>query len=132
LIEVGADVVFGHSCHMFRGVEIVGPGVVIHSAGDFVDDYAVDLVERSDWSYVFEIELDRGRVASVRLRPTVIVGLQARMAQGLEAEEINARMGRLCARLGTAAELLGDEPLLTSAGGRAPQIVAGRLQGGGA
>jgi poly-gamma-glutamate capsule biosynthesis protein CapA/YwtB (metallophosphatase superfamily) len=52
LIEAGADVVFGHSCHLFRGIEVVGQGVIIYSAGDFVDDYAVDPVERNDWSFV--------------------------------------------------------------------------------
>jgi poly-gamma-glutamate capsule biosynthesis protein CapA/YwtB (metallophosphatase superfamily) len=119
LIEAGADVVFGHSCHLFRGIEVVGQGVIIYSAGDFVDDYAVDPVERNDWSFVYQVELHRGRVVRVRLRPTVIAGLQARLAGGLVAEQIITRMVRLCVKLGTAAEVRPPE-LLIPVGRRGP------------
>src|SRR3990167_3110785 len=42
LIEAGADVIFGHSPHVFRGIEIYRSRPIIYSAGDFIDDYAVD------------------------------------------------------------------------------------------
>ncbi|MEA3550925.1 CapA family protein [Pseudarthrobacter sp. C1] len=38
LVEAGADVVFGHSPHVFRGVELYRGRPIIYSAGDFVDD----------------------------------------------------------------------------------------------
>ncbi len=104
LIQAGADVVFGHSCHLFRGIEVVGRGVIIYSAGDFVDDYAVDEVERNDWSFLFALDVVGGRVVRLRLRPTVIRDLQAWLAGDSVAQQIIGRMCELCRELGTRAE----------------------------
>ena len=100
LIEAGADVVFGHSPHIFRGVGIHRNRPIIYSAGDFVDDYAVDPVERNDQSFVFMLETDAGAPRTLRLHPTVIAGFQARLARG-SAPDIAARMQRLSGHLGT-------------------------------
>lgn len=104
LIQAGADIVLGHSCHVFRGIEVAGRGVIIYSAGDFVDDYAVDEVERNDWSFVFSAEVARGRVTRLRLRPTVIRELQARLAGDALARQIIDRMAELCHELATPVE----------------------------
>lgn len=40
MIDAGADLIFGHSCHVFRGVEVYKNRPIIYSAGDFIDDYA--------------------------------------------------------------------------------------------
>lgn len=100
LIEAGADVVFGHSPHIFRGVGIHRNRPIIYSAGDFIDDYAVDPVERNDQSFVFMLETDAGAPRTLRLHPTIIAGFQARLARG-SAPDIAARMQRLSGQLGT-------------------------------
>ncbi|NUP75504.1 MAG: CapA family protein, partial [Sinomonas sp.] len=56
LVEAGADLVVGHSAHIFRGVEVYRGRPVIYSAGDFLDDYAIDPGERNDQSFVFLVE----------------------------------------------------------------------------
>jgi poly-gamma-glutamate capsule biosynthesis protein CapA/YwtB (metallophosphatase superfamily) len=47
LIDEGADIVFGHSCHVFQGIEIYKDRPILHSTGDFIDDYSVDEIERN-------------------------------------------------------------------------------------
>jgi poly-gamma-glutamate capsule biosynthesis protein CapA/YwtB (metallophosphatase superfamily) len=103
LIEAGADVVFGHSPHIFRGVGIHRNRPVIYSAGDFVDDYAVDPVERNDQSFLFMLDVEDSEPRTLRLYPTVIADFQARLAQR-PAFDIAARMQRLSRQLGTPSD----------------------------
>jgi poly-gamma-glutamate synthesis protein (capsule biosynthesis protein) len=110
LVEDGADVVFGHSPHIVRGVEVHRGRPILYGAGDFIDDYAVDPVERNDQSFVFLLELrdgghldggaGRGAPARLLLWPTLIMDRRAALA-GRAAQPIAARMERLCAELGT-------------------------------
>jgi len=104
LIEAGADLVFGHSAHVFRGVEVYHDRPILYSAGDFVDDYAVDPGRRNDRSFLFVIELAEGALRRLKIYPTVIREFQACLAQGPEAEEIAGKMIRLCRDFGTPAE----------------------------
>lgn len=100
LVGAGADVVFGHSPHIFRGVGLHRDRPIIYSAGDFVDDYAVDPAERNDQSFIFMLET-RGNVPhTLRLHPTLIADFQSRLARGA-AGGIAGRMQRLCQDLGT-------------------------------
>lgn len=112
LIDAGADAVFGHSGHVFRGIEIYRQRPIIYCAGDFIDDYAVDEVERNDRSMIFILEYDHGSLRKIRLYPTVIRDFQARLAQGSEAEWIGRKMQQLCADLATSSLWLRDEQCL--------------------
>jgi poly-gamma-glutamate capsule biosynthesis protein CapA/YwtB (metallophosphatase superfamily) len=103
LIDAGADIVFGHSAHVPRGIEIAQQRPILYSAGDFIDDYAVDPVERNDESCIFALETQRHHPHHLRLYPTVIADCQARLARGDRAHDIAARLRRLCADLGTVA-----------------------------
>jgi poly-gamma-glutamate capsule biosynthesis protein CapA/YwtB (metallophosphatase superfamily) len=103
LIDAGADVVFGHSGHVVRGIELYHQRPVLYCAGDFIDDYAVDPVERNDESCIFVLEVAHCHPRRVLLYPTVIDGLQARLASGDRARAIAARLQRLCSGFGTGA-----------------------------
>ena len=103
LIDAGADVVFGHSCHVFQGIEIYNDRPVIYSAGDFIDDYAVDEIERNDQSFIFTLEIHNSKIFRLRLYPTVISDFQARLATQSEAKEIMDKMQQLCAEFKTPA-----------------------------
>ncbi len=100
LIDAGADVVFGHSPHIFRGVGLYRNRPILYSAGDFVDDYAVDPEERNDQSFIFMLETRAGAPHTLRLYPTIITDFQARLARGA-SREIAGRMARLSRDLGT-------------------------------
>lgn len=111
LIDAGADVVFGHSAHIFRGVEIYRNRPIVYSAGDFVDDYAVDPVERNDQSFVFLLETSGSAPSKLRLHPTEIARFQTRLARR-SAGEIAERMQRLSTQLGTRSSWIEDESVL--------------------
>jgi poly-gamma-glutamate capsule biosynthesis protein CapA/YwtB (metallophosphatase superfamily) len=111
LIDAGADVVFGHSAHIFRGVEIYRNRPIVYSAGDFVDDYAVDPVERNDQSFVFLLETRGSAPHRVRLHPTEITRFQTRLARR-SAGEIAGRMQRLSTQLGTRSSWIEGDYVL--------------------
>ncbi|HYM92004.1 MAG TPA: CapA family protein [bacterium] len=101
LIDAGADVVFGHSPHILRGIEIYRGRPILYSCGNFVDDYAVDEDERNDESGIFSIECDQQGVRRVLFTPTVITRFQARLARGADWTRILGQMRTVCAGLGT-------------------------------
>jgi poly-gamma-glutamate capsule biosynthesis protein CapA/YwtB (metallophosphatase superfamily) len=101
LVDSGADIVLGHSCHVFRGIEIYRERLILYSVGDFVDDYAIDEIERNDESFIFIVETDGDHINGLTLHPTVISHMQARLASPRDAVVIADRMQRLCDRLGT-------------------------------
>jgi poly-gamma-glutamate synthesis protein (capsule biosynthesis protein) len=101
LVDAGADLVFGHSAHVVRGVELYGGRLIVYSAGDFIDDYAVDEIERNDQSFVFMIHIEGREIERLDLYPTVIRDCQVRLARGAEAEAIGIKMARLCQRFGS-------------------------------
>ncbi len=103
LVTAGADLVFGHSAHVVRGIEIHHDRPIIYSAGNFIDDYAVSADERNDHSCVFVFETDVQASRRLRLYPTVIRDCQARLAEGAESREIAAQMVKLCSNFGTPA-----------------------------
>ncbi|WP_247730767.1 CapA family protein [Halovivax limisalsi] len=73
LVDAGVDVVWGHSAHVFHGVEVRDGAPIVYDAGDFVDDYRVDPRLRNDRSFLFDLSVaDAGRPAELRLHPTEI------------------------------------------------------------
>jgi poly-gamma-glutamate capsule biosynthesis protein CapA/YwtB (metallophosphatase superfamily) len=101
LIDAGADLVFGHSPHVFHGIEIYRDRPIIYSAGDFIDDYAVDPIEHNDHSFVFLIETDIRSILRLNLYPTFIRGCQVRIATSDKAARIAQKMTERCAEFGT-------------------------------
>jgi poly-gamma-glutamate synthesis protein (capsule biosynthesis protein) len=104
LIDAGADVVFGHSGHVFRGIEIHERRPILYCAGDFIDDYAVDEVERNDESFVFVVVTEERRIVRVLAFPTLIREFQARRARGQEARIIAGKLAVLSQEMGTRYE----------------------------
>ncbi len=101
LMEAGADIIFGHSSHVFRGIEFYKGRPILYGAGDFVDDYAIDEVERNDQSFIYVLEM-AGRIArGVRMYPTLIRGCHASLAEGVYALSITQKMADLCAEFHT-------------------------------
>lgn len=103
LMDAGADVVFGHSPHVFRGIELYRGKPILYSTGDFIDDYAVDEIERNDESFIFMLDIHDRAAVWIALYPTIVRNLRALLAKGEEARAIAAKMESLCATLGTGA-----------------------------
>jgi poly-gamma-glutamate synthesis protein (capsule biosynthesis protein) len=109
LIDQGAHIVFGHSCHVFQGIEIYQGRPILYSTGDFIDDYAVDEIERNDESFIFMVEIGEEKIIKVQLYPTLIRNFQTRLAARSEAPKIARKMKTLCVELNTPARWDEDE-----------------------
>ncbi|NML62709.1 CapA family protein [Massilia sp. RP-1-19] len=100
-IEMGWKILFGHSAHIFHGVEIYRGCPILYAAGDLVDDYAVDPVLRNDHQLMFEMEIGGGAVQRIVLHPVWIADCQARPATGAQYEFIAKRITALCDAMDT-------------------------------
>ena len=81
---------------------------LIYTAGDFLDDYAVDPRERNDLSFLFVVEVTQQQVERVRLHPVAIDRFQVRHATQNEAEWLMQRMQARSAALGSHVVLHAD------------------------
>ena len=100
LIERGADLVHGHSSHIIQGLERIASRLILHDAGDFIDDYAIDPALRNDLSILFLVHAAKTGVQRVRLVAVRLHMAQVRLAQPPEAELILSRMQALSRELG--------------------------------
>jgi hypothetical protein len=102
LLVAGADLVAGHSAHVFHGIERIDGRLALYDLGDALDDYAVDPELRNDlgvlalWRPGGDPELE-------------LVGLSldychTAVARGAEADWIADRLESACRELGTAVE----------------------------
>jgi poly-gamma-glutamate synthesis protein (capsule biosynthesis protein) len=107
-IEVGWKIVFGHSAHVFQGVELYEGCPILYAAGDVVDDYAVDPSYRNDHQLLFELVLGEDAVERVVMHPLFIRHCRAFPANSAQRAWIFERMHGLCAELGTGTGIDGD------------------------
>lgn len=107
LIAAGADLVAGHSAHVFHGVAREDGHPVLFDIGDVLDDYARDPVKRNDlgilalWRPDGEPEIE-------------LVGLRldfahTSLARDADADWIAARLAVACEELGTGTRRLGEQ-----------------------
>jgi poly-gamma-glutamate capsule biosynthesis protein CapA/YwtB (metallophosphatase superfamily) len=101
VVDRGADVYYGHSAHVFQGVEVYRGKPILYDTGDFIDDYAVDARLRNDRSFVFRVSVEGGALRRLELIPVVLSFARTALAAGEEREAILARMQRLSAEIGT-------------------------------
>ncbi|MDF2703968.1 MAG: hypothetical protein K0S10_2914 [Rubrobacteraceae bacterium] len=101
VIDRGADVYYGHSAHVFQGVEIYKGKLILYDAGDFIDDYAVGERLRNDRSFVFWVSLEGRELRRLKLLPVSLQYARVELARGGEREAILGRMVALSAEMGT-------------------------------
>jgi poly-gamma-glutamate capsule biosynthesis protein CapA/YwtB (metallophosphatase superfamily) len=107
LIAAGADLVAGHSAHVFHGVEWIGERPVLYDLGGALDDYAVDSRLRNDLGMA--ALWHPGSEPQVELLGLELRFCETRLARGEAAEWIAARLERACASLGTRVERVGEQ-----------------------
>ena len=104
LIELGADVYWGHSNHTPLGIECYRGRPIVYAAGDLVDDYAVDPRERNDGGFLFVVEVMGWHVQRLRLYPTLIETCRVGRAPSEASRWLQERMQARSAALGTIVE----------------------------
>jgi poly-gamma-glutamate synthesis protein (capsule biosynthesis protein) len=108
-IDVGWKIVYGHSAHVFHGIELYRGWPILYAAGDLVDDYAVDPNLRNDHQLLFEVRLGDDALRRIVLHPVFIRHGRAAPADHTRRAWIVTRMQALCRDLGTTARLDGDQ-----------------------
>lgn len=108
LCAAGADLVAGHSAHVFHGVGFHQRRPAIYDLGGALDDYATDPLLRNDLG-VLAIWTPDGGEGELEL-----VGLQldychTRLATGDAADWIAQRLARACAALGASVQRVGPD-----------------------
>lgn len=119
-VEMGWKIVFGHSAHVFQGIELYKGCPILYAAGDLVDDYYVDPRFRNDHQLLFELELEGDTLRRILLHPLFIDRCRTGHASAAQAEWIGRQMGALCRELGTPLDTTVRPWTITPAPYRAP------------
>ncbi|WP_028982448.1 CapA family protein [Sporocytophaga myxococcoides] len=101
LIDLGVDIIHGHSAHIFQGIEIYKGKIILYDTGDFIDDYVVNELLRNDRSFLFECIIKNKKLSEFKLRPVIIQNMQVCLAIGHNKEYAIARMQYLSSVFGT-------------------------------
>jgi poly-gamma-glutamate synthesis protein (capsule biosynthesis protein) len=101
VMDRGVDIYYGHSAHVFQGVELYRGKPILYDTGDFIDDYAIDPELRNDWSFLFRVSVEGGSFARLELIPVKLRYARVGLATGEERKEILHRMEGLSAEMGT-------------------------------
>jgi poly-gamma-glutamate capsule biosynthesis protein CapA/YwtB (metallophosphatase superfamily) len=112
VVDLGVDVYYGHSAHVFQGVEIYKGKPILYDTGDFIDDYAVDPRLRNDRSFLFRVSVEGGDLKRLELFPVSLPYARVELAKGDEREAILDRMVSLSTEMGTAFERREDRLVL--------------------
>jgi poly-gamma-glutamate synthesis protein (capsule biosynthesis protein) len=113
LVDMGADLYWGHSNHTPQGIELYKGRAILYSTGDFVDDYMVDKDERNDLSFLFMLEVEKNRISRIVLHPTAIEDLGVRRANEHEWQFLTRTMQTRCHAFGTVMAVDGPQGTIT-------------------
>ena len=108
LVDMGADLYWGHSNHSPQGIELYKGRAILYSTGDFVDDYMIDKDERNDLSFLFMLEVEKKHLSRIVLHPTAIEDLGVRRAKEGEWQFLARTMQSKCNAFGTIVRIEGQ------------------------
>jgi poly-gamma-glutamate synthesis protein (capsule biosynthesis protein) len=114
--EAAVDVLYGHSSHHPRGIEVYRGRLILYGCGDFIDDYeGVSGHEsfRSDLSlmYFATVVAARGKLVSLEMVPTHLKRLRVNRAARQDAQWLKDVLDSEGRHLGTWSELRADGTL---------------------
>jgi poly-gamma-glutamate capsule biosynthesis protein CapA/YwtB (metallophosphatase superfamily) len=109
LAAAGADLVVGHSAHVFHGCERLEGALVAYDLGDALDDYAVDPRLRNDLGL---LALWHPTAEEDGVLELVGLGLDychTGLAKGSDADWVAARLEKACGELDARIERIGEQ-----------------------
>jgi poly-gamma-glutamate capsule biosynthesis protein CapA/YwtB (metallophosphatase superfamily) len=123
VIEVGADVFWGHSAHVVQGIEVWNGRPIFYDTSDFIDDHAVDPTLRNDRSALFLLRVAPPAIERIDVLPVEMHACQVNRAgepgRAWFARWLKARR----AELGSSVLELGDGLTIPLSASRAVQSV---------
>lgn len=116
LVDAGAaDVVFGHSSHHPRGVEVYRDRLIVYGAGDYLNDYegiGGHEAYRPDLTLMYLPQLaDDGALVSLEMVPMRIRRLRLERARGDDARWLADTLDLASRPFGAGVRLTGDDRL---------------------
>jgi poly-gamma-glutamate capsule biosynthesis protein CapA/YwtB (metallophosphatase superfamily) len=112
LLDAGADLIAGHSAHLFHGVRMQDGGwpiAVLFDLGEFLDDYAVDERRRNDLGVLWLMELDADGPVRLEAVPLRLRFARTELATGDDRAWVARRLITASAALGTQVEDTGRQ-----------------------
>jgi len=117
-IDMGWKILFGHSAHVFQGIELYRGYPILYAAGDLVDDYSVDPEFANDHQLLIELELGRSALQRILVHPVFIENCQVRPATGERYARVRDTMSALCREMGTILRKDSGQRLYIEAEGK--------------
>jgi len=116
LVESGVDVLFGHSSHHAKAIEVHNRRPIFYGTGDFLNDYegiGIRDPYRDDLVLMYLCRIDRadGRLDRLDMVPFRIRKFRLAAASGDDARWLRATMGRECRRFGGNVAIGSDNVL---------------------
>lgn len=116
LIDSAAvDVVYGHSSHHVKGIEVYRDKPVLHGCGDFLNDYeGIGGHEqfRGDLALMYFPTMEAGRLTRFAMTPTRIRHFRANSAPEEGVRWLTATLNREGRQFGTEVARLAEQDLL--------------------
>jgi poly-gamma-glutamate synthesis protein (capsule biosynthesis protein) len=114
--EAGVDVVYGHSSHHAKGIEVYRDRLILYGCGDFINDYeGIGGYEpfRADLGLMYFVSVDvlTGKLISLRMTPTQIRRLRVNRASRDDARWLREVLNREGQELGTRVDADKDRGL---------------------
>lgn len=112
----GVDVVFGHSSHHFKGIEIYQGRPILYGAGDLLTDYEGIGSHRSFRGelallYFLTIDVTTRRLCKLQLVPVHVRRFQLTHPAASDITWILSTLQRECQKLGTSVQRTADHEL---------------------
>jgi poly-gamma-glutamate synthesis protein (capsule biosynthesis protein) len=116
LVDGGVDVVWGHSSHHARPIEVYRDRLVLHGCGDFINDYeGITGYEefRGDLAIMYFAVIDResGALRALRMTPMQIRGFQLHRAPDEDALWLAETLDGISHGFGSRVRLLDGRSL---------------------
>ncbi|XP_013400753.1 uncharacterized protein LOC106166649 [Lingula anatina] len=116
----GVDIIYGHSSHHVKGIEVYHGKLITYGLGDLINDfegsinrYLARLSEtyHYEWNlmYFADFNQENGNVLNLKMVPTSIEKFQVRRADKDATDWLHKQMDKLCKKLGAGVERVGDE-----------------------
>lgn len=115
--EAGVDVVYGHSSHHVKGIEIYKEKLILYGCGDFLNDYegiSGHEVYRGDLSlmYFARMESSTGNLISLHMIPMQTKKFRLNRASARDTAWLRDILNREGKKFGTSVELNADNSLM--------------------